>query len=82
MYFLTLLLNPTLGSMYCAPHQKQPPEALYKKSCFQKFRKVQSKTPVSESFLNKLQVCNTFITENLRATASASSLCLPRTIDL
>ena len=41
--------------------QKQPPEALYKKSCSQKFRNFHRKTPAVKSLFHKvadLQACN------------------------
>ena len=34
--------------------QKQPPEASCKKMCFWKFYKIHRKTPVSETFFNKV----------------------------
>ena len=34
--------------------QKQPPEVFYKKRCSDKFHKIHRKTPVSESFFNKV----------------------------
>ena len=34
--------------------QKQRPEVFCKKRCFEKFRKIHRKTPVSESFFNKV----------------------------
>ena len=34
--------------------QKQPLEVFYKISCFEKFRKIHEKTPVSESLVNKV----------------------------
>ena len=40
--------------------QKQPPEAFCKKMCSWKFHKIHRKTPVPETFFNKLTVYYTF----------------------
>ena len=48
--------------------QEQPPEVLYRKSCYWKFRNIHRKTPVLESVFNRLagfKTCN-FLKKRLR----------------
>ena len=56
--------------------QKQPPEVFYEKRYSQKFCKVHRKTPVSESFLTKLQAqaCN-FIKKETLAQVFSYEVC-------
>ena len=54
--------------------QKQPPEVFHRNSCSEKFCKIRKKTPVLESFSNKVACLNPLIANPIKWPKHSSNL--------